>query len=446
MQERFSRDLVASRLRCLESPRRLWIAYSGGSDSHALLHAVATLRGELGLAALRAIHVNHGLLPEAHAWEAHCRTVCIELGVDFIGLRVQVPDGRDGVEAAARRARYAAIERCLGSGDFVLTAHTEDDQAETVLLQLLRGAGPRGLAGMTLRRRLGEGWLIRPLLQMSRASVREYARREGLPTVEDPSNRDSRFDRSFVRHALLVPMRARWPGVSHTLARVASHQAGLAHLLEEITARELPEAGPGGGLSVAILAGMDPARRTRVLRAWPERLGLPPPSLAHLAEIDRCLIRARPDAMPLVQWPGAEARRYRDGIFFMPRLGRREARARVEWRLPEPLRLRHGTLRVEDTHAPGLARWAAAEGVSVRFRQGGERYRPRHGGRSHSLKKLFQEAGIPPWLRSRIPLVYVGEALASVPGLLLCGDFVSGDAEPAWLITWQDDCDVPRED
>ncbi len=396
---------------------RLWIAYSGGLDSHVLLHAAVGLRERLRLD-LHAVHVHHGLLPEADAWSLHCACVCAALQVPLAvhRLALQPPAGAS-LEAVAREGRYAAFRALLQPGDRLATAQHRDDQAETLLLALLRGAGVHGLAAMPARAPLGAGLLMRPLLALPRAALVDYARTLGLHWVEDPSNADLALDRNRLRHLVIPPLRERWPALDRTLARSAAHCAEAAALLngcaDELLdglATDLPQA-----LSIHRLRALDAGRRKLVLRRWLLRQGFPLPDSDRLRRILEELLPAAADRRPLVAWPGCEVRRYRDALHALAPLPPAPGNAPLPapaspLSLPPPL---------------GELAWALADAqavqarVSVRFGASGLRCaRPARPGRD--LKAAFQQAGVPAWLRPYVPLVLVDGELAGVAGVTLC--------------------------
>lgn len=417
---------------------RYRVAFSGGLDSTVLLHLLAAARAALP-GDLCAAHVNHGIHPQSGDWAGHCARVCEALGVPLAVLEVDArPVPGASPEARARRLRYEALAGCLGQDEMLLTAHTLDDQAETVLLQLFRGAGPAGLAAMPALRALGAGRHGRPLLEVPREAVRAWAAERNLSFIEDTSNQDLRFDRNFLRHEILPRLRQRWPGIAGTLARAARIQAQAAEGL----AREA-EADAGwsedGTLDVASLRELPPERRGNVLRAWLRHQGLPPPGPERLGQLFREVVEARADRTPCVRWAGAEVRRYRDRLYASAPLAGRDPRRVIPWRPGEPLRLAHGLLEAEAGAGEGLRAAACTGGeVELRFREGGERLRPRPGGARRTLKALFQEAGVPPWLRDRVPLVFVEGRLAAVAGRWVDAEFAAAPGEPSWKLSWKE--------
>ena len=422
--------------------KRYVVAYSGGVDSAALLHALASAVAERKAGfAVSAVHVDHGLHADAAAWAEHCRRTCRRLGVE---LEVVAVDARarpgESPEAAARAARYAALAERLDADSAVCTAHHQRDQAETVLLQLLRGAGPRGLAAMPRVARLGAGWLLRPCLALPPARLAAHARAHDLDWIEDPANADPRFDRSHLRHVVLPALEARWPAAVATLAGVATLQAEAAELIAEEISRDLARARgtAPGTLAVDALRALRPARARALLRAWIEQRALPLPGRARLESALDTLLGARDDASPLIEWPGAELRRYRGDVYLRRPPPAADPALILSWCPPRELALPYGRLRAVPVRGHGLAAARCADArLEVRFRRGGERCRP--AGRAHGqrLKKLLQARRVPPWLRGRVPLVYADGMLAAVAGLWVCEGFQAAAGAPGWELVWE---------
>ncbi len=404
------------------STKRLWVAYSGGLDSHVLLHLLA--QSDLNL---RAIHINHGLNSDADYWAEHCQNVCKALDVpcDVIKVTVDVA-ARESLEAKARTVRYQAIIDAIAPDDVVLTAQHADDQAETLLLQLLRGSGVAGLAAMPK----DKGWLIRPLLAYTRAELYEYAQAANLKWIEDSSNADTRFDRNFLRHEIMPRLQQRWASVSHIISRAASHQAEANELIQDLAELDLQQCQghTSDQLCLDSLSELSSARQSNVLRFWIKKLALPSPTTKQLQQILSNLMTAKADSQPLVSWQGAEIRRYRQHLFAMPNLP--TSQNTIKWLFLSPLpRLALGNLEV--TQGKGLALPNGTE-LEIRFRQGGEVIRlNKH---QRVVKKLLQAAGLPPWQRQFIPLIYLKNVLIAIPGVGVADGFMT--EENGWDIKW----------
>ena len=411
-----------------------WVAYSGGLDSTVLLHIAATLAGELPARQIRAIHIHHGLHPDADRWTAHCQRTCAALGIPLNVIRVNADKRRgESPEETARIARYKAIENLIGPGDCVLLAQHRDDQAETLLLQLLRGAGLRGLAAMPEWGKLGTGSLMRPFLDLTRADLHDYATHYHLQWMEDSSNQDSAFDRNFLRQQVIPLLRSRWPGLSQTLARTARHCGEASALLDSeaqiLLGRTLePE---GTGISIHRLKALDVAQQKLALREWIRSAGYRMPSTAVIDRIVQEAVAAGPDRNPRVEWREAEVRRYRGVLYLLPLPAEFDGQSILDWpsgqtRLELP---GNGAVVMTEANFGGICRKQLENSrVSIRYRAGGETLRLPGRQGTHELKKLFQEAGMPPWVRERVPLIYLDDRLASVGGFWISSDFSETDA------------------
>ncbi|HEX7027847.1 MAG TPA: tRNA lysidine(34) synthetase TilS [Gammaproteobacteria bacterium] len=400
----------------LDSPSRYWVGFSGGLDSTVLLHALWRLQPPQELV---AVHVNHRLHPDADEWAGHCRQVCRDWNVPLQVVEVNAKARRgESPEAAARQARYAAFQDLLGHGDYLLTAQHQDDQAETLLLQLLRGGGPAGLAAMPLVGRFAAGYLARPLLPFDRRALRVYAEGEDLKWIDDSSNAALEFDRNYLRHEILPVLKTRWPGYPKTLARVARHQAEAAALLSEMAENDFAtvQGTDPAALSVSRLREFSGPRQRNAVRHWLGKQALDSPTEAVLNQII-ALLDAAPDRCPAVVWRHTEVRRYRDDIFFLRRVLENPVSPTYLWAPGTELTLPELglTLNRRELEKQGLV--LPDTDLQVRFRRGGERIVLPGRRHSHSLKKLLQQRGVPPWLRQRLPLIYAGERLLAVLGL-----------------------------
>lgn len=422
MSDRFDEQALAQALHGIPGGRWL-VAFSGGGDSYALLHALHALDG-LGRELL-AVHVDHGLQPQAETWARQCAVIADGLGVAFRLARVRVARDGQSLEAAAREARYAALAAQMAPGDVLLTAHHLDDQAETLLLQLLRGAGPAGLASMPRIAPFGPGWHARPLLEQPRSALRNYLAGQGLSGLEDPSNQSLAAARNYLRHRALPVLQARWPAVARTLARAARHQAETLELTTTLGRTDLESVAGDepGTLSVAALHGLSRVRLHNALRVWLTDKGLPLPNAARLEQVRARVLNAAQDAQPLLRWPGGELRRYRDALYAMPPLPPHDPAQVFMWDLSAQsveIPTLDRTVSCAELHTDAVELKRSTAPVTIRFRRGGERCRIRGKIHSRALKSLLQEAGVPPWLRDRIPLLYVGDRLREVVGYWAC--------------------------
>ncbi|MCC5856901.1 MAG: tRNA lysidine(34) synthetase TilS [Ectothiorhodospiraceae bacterium] len=424
-------ELLLERVSRIGRCRGLVVAYSGGVDSHVLLHALARC-GDALPGPLRAMHVDHGLHPESPRWAEHCSDVCQDLDVPLQVFRVQVPDG-PSLEAQARYARYAAFEAHLASGEYLLTGHHLDDQMETVLLRILRGAGVDGLVAMQSRRHLGQGELLRPLLDVARARILAYGELHALQWIEDPANRDQRHDRNFLRSQVLPLLRQRWPGVDRTLAGLAAQALETRGLLDALA--EADGLGSGATVDCAGLRALPEARARNLLRAWLRRLGLPMPPRARLRQGLRDLLHAGEDRHPCLRWPGGRLRRYGDALYADEGVDPPPLEGEVSWHGEPRLLLPAGVLHSEPG-PEGLDPAVVRAGLELGARRPGERCRPVGRG-ERPVKKLLQEAAIPPWLRSRWPVLRRGGTVVAIPGVCVCQGFQVPPGESGLVLAWE---------
>ena len=404
---------------------RVAVGYSGGLDSTVLLHAAAEMIDDRRR--ILALHVNHGLSPNADAWQRHCESVSAALGVCFSSRRVHVVPG-GSPEAAARRARYEAFRATLDGDDVLWLGHHLDDQAETVLWRLMRGGGAAALSGMPASRRLGRGWLQRPLLDVPRADIAAWAHARGIDWIDDESNSDRRYERNFIRHEVLPVLQRLWPDAPERLRRAARRFDDEAVLLRRVLDAQLDEAGAASGtLAVSLLA--EPHARL-LLRRWLEREGVGGVRERVLEEVVRQAHGAADRVPEIVVADGFSVRRYAQRLYVVDDVP--TALASTPWRLGVALDTPAGVL--DSRKATGVGLRASVSVVEVRARRGGERMRPagRHG--SRSVKRLLQEAHVPPWLRFAYPLIYVDGRLAAVPGIAVDAAFAE-TSQDAWLLT-----------
>jgi len=432
---------------------RLVAGLSGGIDSVVMLdllrRAAAKMRFEIA-----ALHVNHQINPAAAKWARFCGAYCRQLGIGLTVVKVNVPR-ESSLEAAARNARYAAFARL--PADFVALAHNLDDQAETVLLQLLRGAGVKGLSAMPVLRGDARGQgkeekkrhvlhasplapsILRPLLDITRAEIEAYARARKLRWVEDDSNANTGFDRNFMRHRLLPVIAERYPAYRKTLARASRNFAEAAVLLDELASIDMPNA--AAHLKITDLRALTTARAKNALRYFLGSHGVTMPNETRLAECVRQVQEPRATGIA-IDLGAHELRRFGSELRVVPKTPVPSADFRRQWQGEARLALPElgATLLMKKSRGSGLslAKLQTAA-VTVRLRTGGERLRPDAKRPRRSLKNLLQEARLPPWLRARLPLLYCGDTLVYVPGIGIDTAFGARSGEPAVEPQWQPD-------
>lgn len=413
-------------------PASICVAFSGGPDSAALLHALAHLP-DARARGLRALHVDHGLHPDSAAWAQRCATFCQVVDVPLVTVRVQVDQASGaGVEAAARHARYAAFAAQLHVGEWLALAHHRDDQVETVLLKLLRGAGPEGLGGMRTLRPFARGCLWRPLLETPRETLRKYLPDNHIDAIDDPANGDPRFARNVVRRELLPLLAAYWSqaeaAILHT-ARLCREAAD--HLDVEAQSALAALRREADTLDATGWLALPAALRAPVLDAWLHAQDLSHPPDASRAELARQAAHAADDSVPQVTWPGAEVRVWDGRLHATPPLVAPPANWHAAW-TGTPLELPPdcGVLTLDGT----ATRFDPP--LEVRLRRGGERIKPAGDTHTRDLRDLFQQARIPPWLRTRCPLVYAAGELVAVADLWCSAGgamlFGTRGARPHW--------------
>lgn len=399
-------------------PGMLHVGFSGGLDSSVLLHALAQLP-DARERSLTALHVNHGMHAESGDWAEQCRVFAASLSIDCNVITANVKHNTGlGPEAAARAARYAAFAERLPAGAILALAHHREDQSETVLLKLLRGAGPEGIGGMRDRRSFSTGLLWRPLLALPRATLRAYADAQALTWIDDPSNVQPYFARNFLRQNVLPMLRTHWPNFDNAFGHAAHHARAAADFIGAEAEKALARV---QGLDPATLRwrewlGLPEALRDPVLRRWLRALGLDEPTHLHATELEHQLGSAASERLPCIRFARTELRRYRDLLYAIPPLPAPPTHWMQRWNgqfITLPI---GGTIALVDAHGVNTP---LDEPLTLGFRRGGETLRPRGDPHTRELRDLFQRAGIPPWQRGYIPLIYLNGALGAVGDLWL---------------------------
>lgn len=417
--------------------RQFLVAFSGGLDSTVLLHQLRLWREDRPDVQLRAIHVHHGLSPNADRWAAHCTSLCESWQIPLSTVRVTLVDEGKGIEAQARTARYQAFRDALLPGEVLVTAQHLDDQSETVLLALKRGSGPAGLAAMPQSLPFGDTQLIRPLLNQSRASLEQWARDHHLSWIEDESNADTRFDRNFLRKAILPLLNARWPHFAEAAARSAALCGEQEQLLDELLAESLSTVTSAeGALTIAPLTAYSDARRRALLRRWLAQRGAMMPSRAMLDRLWQEVALAREDAVPCLRVGDDEVRRYQGCLWWVKRTAHPRD-AELAWPAPfAALTLPQGLGTLSLASGGDLRAPAIDEVVSVRFQASGLIHIVgRHGGRK--LKKIWQELGVPPWQRDATPLLFYGDTLIAAADRFVTREGEKEAGQTGVRLVWQ---------
>ncbi len=417
---------------------RLCVALSGGRDSLVLLHALAELRSSNPAFELSAVHVHHGLSANADAWAGLCTDFCARCGVPLEIVRIEVPRaGVEGLEAAARRLRHAVFANC--SADWLALAHHRDDQVETVLFRMLRGAGVSGTAGMPAERHQRDGpRLIRPLLEVPSAVIALYAQEHSLTWVEDESNSDLRYRRNYLRHELMPRIEGQFPGAADALARAGHHFAEAALLLEELAQADRAAAAmPSGRIDLAYFNSLSTPRARNLLRFELLSAGFRGPDARWLDEALRQLSTVDTASETCIRSADGEIHAYRGELHVLRQCPAVPA-GDVPWCGEEELPWGADRVTFTPTTGAGINRHRLA-GAPLRLtsRQGGERLQPDPQRPLRTLKKLLQEAAVPPWERLRLPLLWCGERLVWVAGIGVDAAFACPPGEPGLLLAWR---------
>ena len=447
----FEVNNLSEHLNKFNKANHLYVGYSGGLDSHVLLHVIIEL---IGKKRITAVHVNHQLSSNSDIWQKHCEDRCLEIGVDIICKTVSIKNRGTGIEDAARNARYSVFEKLLKKNDLLILAHHADDQIETMLFRLFRGSGIKGMSGMPISRLLGNGELFRPLLPFFRRDLESYASANQINWIEDDSNLDIAFDRNFIRHKLIPTINERWPNSSFKLNRSANIFAEsdfLINILAQKDFKIVTEVSERVGWSISIdkLNGFEIIRQKNILRYWFNLHNLTLPSYAVLDNALNQMIGSKIDAEPIVSWGDLQLRRFNKKLYLLPlnfedpnySVKKKKGRELLEknsikWDGSSHLILPDSSSLCVKLKMKGGLRIDVKKNLEIRFRSGGERCKPQGRSGSNTLKKLFQEYSLEPWLRNNIPLIYIDNRLAAVGDLWVCDEFCAESDELGIQLEW----------
>lgn len=412
------------------------IGYSGGLDSQVLLHLCYRLSKTIPLK-LRAIHVHHGLSDHADSWSYHCRSMCERYAIPLVVERIELDRvNGESLEALAREKRYQVFKKFMHEQTVLLTAHHQDDQAETLLVQLSRGAGVQGLAAMSNLKPWMRGYHARPLLNFPRERLEAYAGAENLVWVEDESNQNHALTRNFFRHQVFPLLKARWPTITTTIARTAKHAAEASQLLDEF-ALILLDAVKGkevDTLSIGKLLALSHAQQKLVLRAWIKHLGFLVPNTSKLEAVQQSVLKAARDRCPQIGWANVSIRRFKDDLYLVKNYPPRN-NDRLTWDFRTPLNLT-SLGKLSATKVRGSGFHINLTEIDVQFRLGGEQAYIQGRGRRR-LKQLFQEWQVPTWKRDAVPLFFKNERLIGVLGYFMDKEYLAQGDEEGYELHWE---------
>ena len=433
----------------LENYSRMAVAFSGGLDSSVLLHSLVSIPEFKEK--VFAIHVNHGLSPNSKSWIKHCDKFCSGLGVNFIPLTIELENSKTN-ENILRQARYEALFSCLEKGDVLCTAHHQDDHIETILFRILRGTGIKGLAGIEKYSQIEGIDLIRPLISYSKKDLLDYGNKFNVNWIEDESNEDLSISRNFIRKKVIPNLKNdNWPEYKNSISYLSSKAKEANEILDEIAFLDLKRCASESldRLSILKIKELSHARAMNVLFTW---LGIN----THLGvsnkitdQVYKSIVLASENSNPVVTFGkrgesgSFQIRRFNNFLRHLP-LTETETLSNQKvwkWNTNNPLELPTGTLSMQLSLGKGISTQLTEPGISIKGRIGGERCKPEGRSKSQKLKKLFQEYRVPPWVRDRIPLVYVGDQLAAVSDLWVCEEFVAKKDERGIVLSWADNLD-----
>ena len=433
----------------LENYSRIAVAFSGGLDSSVLLHSLVSIPEFKEK--VFAIHVNHGLSPNSKSWIKHCDKFCSGLGVNFIPLTIELENSKTN-ENILRQARYEAFFSCLKQGDVLCTAHHQDDHIETILFRILRGTGIKGLAGIEKYSQMEGIDLIRPLISYSKKDLLDYGNKFNVNWIEDESNEDVSISRNFIRKKVIPNLKNdNWPEYKNSISYLSSKAKEANEILDEIAFLDLKRCASESldRLSILKIKELSHARAMNVLFTW---LGIN----THLGvsnkitdQVYKSIVLASENSNPVVTFGkrgesgSFQIRRFNNFLRHLP-LTETETLSNKKvwkWNTNNPLELPTGTLSMQLSLGKGISTQLTEPGISIKGRIGGERCKPEGRSKSQKLKKLFQEYRVPPWVRDRIPLVYVGDQLAAVSDLWVCEEFVAKKDERGIVLSWADNLD-----
>lgn len=433
------KDNFLSNLNQFPTSGKFWIAYSGGMDSSVLLHLFYSNKCKINQD-IEVLYVNHGLQEEANDWGEFCKNQCQQYDLPFIQIEVDkdCPKGMS-VEEWAREERYSLIENVMSENDVLFTAHHQDDQVETFFLQALRGSGPRGLASMPLIKKWANAFHARPLLNYSRDKLKCYAEENELSWCVDKSNSDCRYDRNYFRHEVIPVIEARWPAYRETISRLIKHQREYKTLLDDIACSDIKLAKhkDTASLDLDVIKELSSERQKNLIFLWLKELNLDSPGSRNIEQIISDIIYSTVEKAPCVNWTNVEVRRYKNLLYASKIIARHDINVEYRWKPEDVLNIFDETLVAKSEHGKGISKLKTKNAdFVIRYRQGGEKIHPANLTHSKTVKQLFQERSVLPWLRDRVPLIYINGNLAVIPGFCVDKNYSADKNESSWDIRW----------
>ena len=420
------------------SIKKICVSLSGGVDSIVLLYALNQCLDKGCL--IRAIHINHNLAKDSQVWADFCKRTCdrIQIQIDIHSIKVKNTEGF-GIEAAARKARYQKLQRSIQEGEWLMTAHHQEDQLETILLRMARGTGIEGLQGIQKQFNFGKGKILRPLLDVSKSEVLGYARKNNLDWVEDASNQETYFDRNFLRMNVIPKLKERWPAFSSSVSRLSNISNQTSTLLKELAQQDLGSNYPIKNLDIDILKNKSNGRVINIIRFLILKNEMTVPSMKVLNSGVNILLNPK-SVNPTMVWNNYCIKRYVDKLYFLKlsELQPNQSNKLMHWSIDEPLILDEdgSSLAAIMAIGRGLSLKKCNKNLDVQFRKGGESIRPVGHKITKKLKKLFQEDRILPWTRDKIPLLYKKNELIGVGDLWFNQNYIASEEEDGFLVNW----------
>ena len=419
------------------------IALSGGVDSMVLLDLLSKAKRSSDV--IKAIHINHNLHESSKEWVDFAKDACKKYKLPLIIESINPKQEGFGLEAEAREQRYKKFKEIILDNECLLTAHHLDDQIETMLFRIFRGTGLDGLRSIRKKAKFGKGLLCRPLINIPREAIEQYAKLNDIKWIEDPSNKNIDFDRNYLRNNIVPSIKKRWPNAQKTITRHSSLAENNQKLLHELAKEDIGEIEKFNVLDIGILSNKSSLRINNIFRFMILKNKMGIPSLKVLENGIETLINAKSDS-PIITWDGFSIRRYKDTLyFFNPDLKQDEIRPlKMKWFIDETINLggNRGSIQARFIKGQGIALNKCPKSLEIKYRKGGEQIKPSGHKITKSLKNLFQENNVLPWVRDQIPLFYLDEELISVGDLWFNQDYKAKEQEDGFLISWDRNIDI----